>query len=159
MFDVLVYLYETYYRPDACPDAVALARKLSAVGFEEDEISEALAWLTRLAESTGTLTDAGWQPQPACSGATRIYVEQELQALGVAAVGFIQFLEAAKVLDAVQREIVIERALAVNESPLPLDKLKVIVLMLLWSQGKEPDSLIFDEVFEDDASPRSRLLH
>lgn len=159
MFDVLVYLYETYYRPDACPDAVALARKLSAVGFEEDEISEALAWLTRLAESTGTLIDAGWQPQPGRSGATRIYVEQELQALGVAAVGFIQFLEAAKVLDAVQREIVIERALAVNESPLPLDKLKVIVLMLLWSQGKEPDSLIFDEVFEDDASPRSRLLH
>ena len=159
MFDVLVYLYETYYRPDACPDAVALARKLSAVGFEEDEISEALAWLTRLAESTGTLIDAGRQPQPACSGATRIYVEQELQALGVAAVGFIQFLEAAKVLDAVQREIVIERALAVNESPLPLDKLKVIVLMMLWSQGKEPDGLIFDEVFEDDASPKQRLLH
>ena len=158
MFDVLVYLYETYYRPDACPDAVALARKLSAVGFEEDEISEALTWLTHLAESTGTLIDAGRQ-QTVRSFGTRIYVEQELHALGVAAVGFIQFLEAAKVLDAVQREIVIERALAVNESPLPLDKLKVIVLMMLWSQGKEPDGLIFDEVFEDDASPKQRLLH
>ena len=159
MFDVLVYLYETYYRPDACPDAVALARKLSAVGFEEDEISEALAWLTRLAESTSTLKEPGPQQQTAFSFGLRIYVEQEMSALGVAAVGFIQFLESAKVLDATQREIVIERALAVNESPLPLDKLKVIVLMMLWSQGKEPDGLIFDEVFLDDAPPKRRLLH
>lgn len=159
MFDVLVYLYETYYRPDACPDTVALARKLSAVGFEEDEISEALAWLTRLAESTGTLNEQCPQQQAVSSSGLRIYVVQEMNALGVAAVGFIQFLESAKVLDAVQREIVIERALAVNESPLPLDKLKVIVLMMLWSQGKEPDGLIFDEVFLDDMSPKQRLLH
>ncbi len=159
MFDVLVYLYETYYRPDACPDTAALARKLSAVGFEEDEISEALAWLTRLAESTGTLAEQDPQQQALSSPGLRIYVEQEMNALGVAAIGLIQFLESAKVLDAVQREIVIERALAVNESPLSLDKLKVIVLMMLWSQGKEPDGLIFDEVFLDDMSPKQRLLH
>ena len=30
MFDILVYLYETYYRPDACPDAEVLTQK--AVG-------------------------------------------------------------------------------------------------------------------------------
>lgn len=159
MFDVLVYLYETYYRPDACPDTAALARKLSAVGFEEDEISEALAWLTRLAESTGTLNEQDPQQQAISSSGLRIYVEQEMNALGVAAVGLIQFLESAQVLDAVQREIVIERALAVNESPLSLDKLKVIVLMMLWSQGKEPDGLIFDEVFLDDMSPKQRQLH
>ena len=159
MFDVLVYLYETYYRPDACPDTVALARKPSAVGFEDDEIAEALAWRTRLAESTGTLNEQCRQQQAVSSSGLRIYVEQEMNALGVAAVGFIQFLESAKVLDAVQREIVVERALAVNESPLPLDKLKVIVLMMLWSQGKEPDGLIFDEVFLDDTPPKQRLLH
>jgi Smg protein len=79
--------------------------------------------------------------------------------LGTPAVGFIQFLEAAKLINPVQREIVIERALAVGESPISLDKLKVIVLMVLWSQGKEPDGLIFDELFldEDDAAPR--MLH
>ena len=57
MFDVLVYLYETYYRPDACPDSVALAKKLSAVGFEEEEISRALGWLTDLAETTNEFSD------------------------------------------------------------------------------------------------------
>ena len=33
MFDVLVYLYENYWRPDACPSHQQLSRKLSAVGF------------------------------------------------------------------------------------------------------------------------------
>ncbi len=40
MFDVLVYLYENYWRPDACPEPRLLSRKLSAVGFE----SEGLRW-------------------------------------------------------------------------------------------------------------------
>ena len=56
-----------------------------------------------------------------------------------------------------RRQIVIERALAVDESPISLGKLKVIVLMLLWSQGKEPDALMFDDLFliDDDMEPRS----
>ena len=49
MFDVLVYLYENYWRPDACPDHDQLTRKLTSVGFESDEIQEALTWLDGLA--------------------------------------------------------------------------------------------------------------
>jgi Smg protein len=37
--------------------------------------------------------------------------------------------------------------------------LKVIVLMVLWSQGKEPDRLMFDELFLGDDDPADRLLH
>ena len=158
MFDVLVYLYETYYRPDACPPPAALARKLSAVGFDEDEISEALDWLSDLAETTRDVV-VQYPQQATFSFGHRIYAPQEMSALGTAAVGFIQFLESAKVLDPIQREIVIERALAVNESPMSLGKLKVIVLMFLWSQGKEPDALMFDELFLTDEDTEPRLLH
>ncbi|MFX5530326.1 DUF494 family protein, partial [Acinetobacter baumannii] len=76
--------------------------------------------------------------QTAFSFGTRIYATQESDILGVEAIGFIQFLESAKMLDPIQREIVIERALAAGEAPITLEKLKVIVLMVLWSQGKEP---------------------
>ena len=158
MFDILVYLYETYYRPDACPDSAALVKKLSAVGFEEDEISKALGWLTDLAVATNTLSDQ-YPQQTAFSFGTRIYVEQEMDALGTAAVGFIQFLESAKVINPIQREIVLERALAARGESLSLDRLKVIVLMVLWSQGKEPDSLMFDELFIDEEDQEPRLLH
>ncbi|MDO8299410.1 DUF494 family protein [Lacisediminimonas sp.] len=156
MFDVLVYLYETYYRPDACPDADALIKKLSAVGFEQDEISRALGWLTDLTETTNALSG---RPLDQDSFGFRIYVDSEVDALGLPAIGFIQFLESAKLINAVQREIVVERALAASESPISLDKLKVIVLMVLWSQGKEPDGLIFDELFADDDETGSRQLH
>lgn len=158
MFDVLVYLYETYYRPDACPDSAALAKKLSAVGFEEDEISKALGWLTDLAETTQQLS-VQYPQQTVFSFGTRIYVSQELGALGTAAIGFIQFLESAKVINPIQREIIVERALAVSDTHISLDKLKVIVLMVLWSQGQEPDGLIFDELFLDEDEAEPRLLH
>ena len=154
MFDILVYLYETYYRPDACPAPEALARKLSAVGFDDVEISEALDWLTDLTAMAGAE-----HSDVVASTGTRFYVDQELDVLGSGAVGFIQFLESAKVLSALQREIVIERALALSESPVGLGKLKIIVLMLLWSQGKEPDALMFDDLFSSDDEQVPRLLH
>jgi Smg protein len=89
----------------------------------------------------------------------RFYAKQELDVLGTEAVGFLQFLESANVLNPIQREIVIERALAASESQVSLDKLKVIILMVLWSQGKEPDALIFDELLSDDDDSEPRLLH
>lgn len=158
MFDVLVYLYETYYRPEACPDSEALVKKLSAVGFEEEEISKALGWLTDLAEATNEYSDR-FPQQTAFSFGMRIYARQEIDMLGTDGVGFLQFLESAKVINPIQREIVIERALAINDTQVSLDKLKVIVLLVLWSQGKEPDGLIFDELFSDDEDAEPRLLH
>jgi Smg protein len=155
MFDILVYLYETYYRPDACPEPAALAKKLSAVGFDDVEISEALVWLNDLAAMAGVE-----QSLTAASTGTRFYVRQELDVLGASAVGFIQFLESAGLLSPLQREIVIERALALDEAPVSLGKLKIIVLMLLWSQGKEPDALMFDDLFgAEDEGQAPRLLH
>lgn len=158
MFDVLVYLYETYYRPDACPEPEALVKKLSAIGFEEEEISQALGWLTDLEVANHEFADSSPQ-QTSFSFGTRIYARQETDVLGVEAIGFIQFLESAKMLDAMQREIVVERALAADETPITLEKLKVIVLMVLWSQGKEPDGLMFEELFLDEDDTEPRLLH
>jgi len=154
MFDILVYLYETYYRPDACPEPEALARKLSAVGFDDVEITEALDWLNGLTNMT-----VAEQGATAASTGTRFYIAQEIDTLGTAAVGFIQFLEVAGVLGPAQREIVIERALALDDSPVALGDLKVIVLMLLWSMGKEPDALMFDDLFGSDDEQAPRQLH
>ena len=154
MLDILVYLYETYYRPDACPEPAALVRKLSAVGFDEMDISEALVWLKDLAAMAGSE-----QSPVALSTGTRFYVEQEVELLGEDVIGLIRFLENAKVLSPLQREIVIERALALDEFPVTPGELKVIVLMLLWSQGKEPDALMFDDLFGADEDLPPRLLH
>ncbi len=158
MFDVLVYLYETYYRPDACPTGDALARKLSAVGFDAEEITQALGWLTDLKETTGKLDQDTEHVAPLSTG-FRLYHETEQKILGTAAIGFIQFLESAKMLSSAQREVVIDRALAACEREISLDKLKVIVLMVMWTQGKEPDALMFDELFLDEDADSSPTIH
>ncbi|MEJ6004061.1 DUF494 domain-containing protein [Paucibacter sp. AS339] len=150
MFDVLVYLYETYWRPDACPDHAQLTRKLSAVGFERDEIQEALSWLDGLA--AGAASYHGAQG----SLSLRVYSETELDHLGEPSVGFISFLESAGVLPPPMREMVIDRAMAIPGAPMDLEDLKIIVLMVFWSLGEEPDALILDELF---VAPEDRLIH
>lgn len=152
MFDVLVYLYENYYRPDACPDADTLAKKLSAAGFEGDEIDSALSWLSGLATVTQTTVPVAY----ADNESFRVYVDAEYERLGAESIGFLSFLESAGVLNPLLREVVIERALATDETPVSLESLRVIVLMVFWSQGEEPDALILEELLED-GSPR--LIH
>ncbi len=150
MFDVLVYVYENYWRPDACPDHRQLSRKLSAVGFESDEITEALTWLDGLASSADSR--AGNQGPDSL----RVYSESERDLLGEESIGFISFLESAGVLPPPMREMVIDRATAVGSGPMDLDDLKIIVLMVFWSLGEEPDALILDELF---VAPEDRLIH
>jgi Smg protein len=43
MFEVLAFVYENYDPGESCPEPAHLKRKLSAVGFESDEIGEAMA--------------------------------------------------------------------------------------------------------------------
>lgn len=150
MFDVLVYLYENYWRPDACPDHRQLSRKLSAVGFENEEIEDALTWLAGLA--TAAQSHSGEQS----TRAMRVYSPAEQERLGSESIGFVSFLESAGVLRAPMREMVIDRAMDIAASPLPLEDLKIIVLMVFWSLGEEPDALILDELFVET---EDRLIH
>ena len=150
MFDVLVYLYETYWRPDACPDHAQLTRKLSAAGFESDEIQEALVWLDGLAGAAESYS--GQQSETAL----RVYSPAEHERLGEESIGFISFLESAGVLPPPMREMVVDRAMAVGANPIDLEDLKVIVLMVFWSLGEEPDALILDELF---VAPEERVVH
>ena len=150
MFDVLVYLYENYWRPDACPDHQQLSRKLSAVGFESEEIEEALHWLDGLASSAQAV--AGQQS----ADSLRIWSAAEHELLGEESIGFLCFLESAGVLPPAMREMVVDRATAVGGGPIDLEELKIIVLMVFWSLGEEPDALILDELF---VVPEDRLIH
>jgi Smg protein len=150
MFDVLVYVYENYWRPDACPDHEQLTRKLSAVGFESEEIEDALAWLEGLAQGV----QADTVSQSALG--MRVYTGAERDLLGEESVGFLSFLESSGVLPPVMREIVVDRAKAVGGGAIDLEDLKVIVLMVFWSLGEEPDALILDEL---SVSAEQRSIH
>ena len=162
MFEVLVYVYENYWHGDACPEPQQLGRKLSAAGFEAEEIQAALTWLDGLHLAAQTLRPAAEEepPLPAVlaqsADSLRVYSVAEREHLGADALGFLVFLEAAGVLPPYMREIAVDRAMAVPGEPLMLDDLKIIVLMVYWSFGEEPDALVLDELCDDTSG---RLPH
>ena len=82
----------------------------------------------------------------------RGYSIGEQMQLGGPVLGYISFLESSGVLRPHMREIVIDRAMAVPGNPVNLDDFKIIVLMVYWSFGEEPDALILDELCDDTAS-------
>jgi Smg protein len=169
MFEVLVFVYENYWRGDACPELAHLERKLNAVGFEADEIQDALTWLNELnlaarglqqpalkeeGSVLAPLVDAiAFAPSP---DSMRVYSLAEQHHLGAICLGFISFLESAGVLPWHMREIVIDRAMAAPGYPVALDDLKIIVLMVFWSLGKEPNALVLDELCDDSSQ---RVAH
>lgn len=164
MFEVLVFVYENYWCGGECPEPRQLERKLNAAGFEADEIHMAIDWLNglnQIAQNTHWLADAmdtvhvGVAPGLKAGDSLRIYSAAEQTQLGPDGQGFVIFLESAGVLPSTLREVVIERAMAVA-SPISLDDLKIIVLMVYWRFGEEPDALILDELC--GAEP-SRLAH
>lgn len=142
MFEILVYLFENYYDFDARPAPDTLARKLSAAGFSEDEISEAFDWLSGLKSEISAADDR----MQTSSRSQRIYTDEEHDKLGSEGIGFLTFLETAGVVVPAIRELIIDRALALSNEELSLSGLKVIVLMALWSRDKELDTLIVEEL-------------
>ncbi|MDB5953913.1 DUF494 domain-containing protein [Ramlibacter sp.] len=152
MFEVLVFVYENYWRGDACPELHALERKLSAHGFEPDEIHEALVWLDGLnvaAQNACPPAPSQLESAPEDDASMRVYSIAEQDQLGAECLGFISFLEGAGVLPPALREIVVDRAMAAAGEPVQLDALKIIVLMVYWRFGHEPDALILDELCDD----------
>jgi Smg protein len=155
MFEVLVYVYENYWQGDACPELPQLGRKLTAVGFEADDIQAALIWLDGLntaAQSTQIYlpkTDPTENMQAQSPGSMRAYNVAEQEHIGSEALGFVSFMASSGVLPPHMREIVIDRAMATDDSPVALDDLKIIVLMVYWSFGQEPDALVLDELCDD----------
>lgn len=139
MIDILVYLFENYHDFSSHPKPDDLARKLSVVGFEGQEISGALDWLAGLKK----LPSAEF----ACDvRSLRIYSIGEQQKLGVECLSFIIFLESAGVITPALREGIIERGMALDDDPVPLGKFKIIVLMVLWSREQSLEPLIVEEL-------------
>ncbi|MBN8443569.1 MAG: DUF494 domain-containing protein [Thauera sp.] len=145
MFDILVFLFESYIHADACPESDQLARKLSAAGFEDEEISEALEWLAGLRRVAQDI-QPGIAP---AESSVRIYADDECVRLSAECRGFLTFLGSSGVLDGASRELIIERAMALEGFTITLERLKVIVLMVLWQREQPMDTLVVDELLND----------
>lgn len=147
ILDVLLYLFEHYFTEDAdlVRDRDSLQTGLLKAGFSPAEITRAFDWLDALAEQRPAA------PSIRPNGPTRVYFGPELDRLDVECRGFLLLLEQHGVLDACQRELVLDRVMALDQDELDLDDLKWVVLMVLFNQpGAEAayawmETQMFDE--------------
>ena len=145
MFEILVYLFENYYQTEAYPDQDTLAQKLTAAGFGNDDIHDALDWLRDLATPAEDTFPEAFE----LSDSVRSYTAGETAKLSTAGRGFLAFLESARVLTAPLRELIIDRAMALEDDTVDLDRLKVIVLMVLWARRGNVDTLVLEELLPE----------
>ena len=134
VLDILIYVFDRYMLDEApeVPEREDLARDLACVGFAHENVERALDWLADLAcVRERALLD----PAIDKSGrAVRIFSEAELTRLSTECRGFLLTLERLGVLQPLQREIVIDRMLALDADELDTEQLKWVVLMVLSSQ-------------------------
>jgi len=148
VLDVLMYLFETYVdtEEEPEPDQHELRLELSKAGFGDAEIDRALEWLDGLTEHQDNLA---FHAQS--SHGTRIYNGFELVRLDSSGRGYITYLEQIGILSPPQREILIDRLLALETPDIEVEQIKWVVLMVLFSQpGQElayarMEDLVFEE--------------
>jgi Smg protein len=128
IFDVLIYLFENYLDGDSdnYPDTDIIASELMEAGFQQPDVRKAFDWLESLAEIE-TISAV-------VSTSFRIFSPQEIGVFDLECRDFLLFLEHSGILSAINREIVIDRAMALKDEEITLERLKWIVLMVLLSQ-------------------------
>ena len=152
MYDILVFLFENCQQAELAYDRERVAKKLSAAGFEDSDISEALHWLAGMAATPRGVRE----PLPDARASFRAYAPRELTKLDAGCRGFLLTLEHSGILSAETRELVIERALAASGDMLSLDQLKLVVLMVLWNREMPTSRLVAEDLF---SAPHTRLAN
>jgi len=146
IFDVLMYLFENYMEDEIeiLPENDVIRTELLEAGFEQIEVNKAFDWLESLSMQRTI--------KPTASPAFRIFCAEEKAKLDIECLNFIMFLEQNNILNSANREIVIDRAMALENEEISMEKLKWIVLMVLLSQPDEEiafsrmEDLVYDLV-------------
>ncbi len=148
VLDVLMYLFESYVesQDEPEPDRRELKQELGRAGFHDREIERALDWLDGLSSS-----GSGSSPQHT---AFRVFDTVELERFDAKSRGYLLELEQLGILQPAQREIVIDRLLALDHDEVDIEQTKWVVMMVLFSQPGQQQAYaqMEDLVYADDAA-------
>lgn len=150
VLDVLIYLFDHYVEEELeiNPDQQDLKTQLTQAGFADLQVDKAIDWLEGLATQkdmfdTGVLR----------SRSIRVFNDIENEKLDIECKGFLLFLEQSGVLDSEDRELVIDRVMALETDSIELQQLKWVVLMVLFNRpGKEAAFAWMEDIILDEVS-------
>jgi len=150
ILDVLLYLFQNFMDGDfeIDPNRDFLEDQLVEAGFQQYEIDKAFLWLDDL--SNREVNDRASHQDTSF----RIYSDEELSHLDLECRGFLLYLENMGVLTPDTRELVIERIMALDSLDFDIDRLKWVVLMVLFNQPEDNmnyewiENMVFDSSLE-----------
>lgn len=149
VMDVLMYLFDSHFDddPDLMTNQDSVRAGLLEAGFEERQVSRALEWLEGLA----TLRDQGTERELVANATMRVFSAEEMEKLDADCRGFLLFLEQAEVLTPHERELVMDRVMALQADEMDLQQLKWIILMVLLNlPGRESSVAWMEDLVMDD---------
>lgn len=142
VFDVLMYLFENYMDEESARDAdpEQLKAQLSDAGFGKANITKAFDWLEGLVRLQDETPHFSHSPDT-----LRVFTDAEQKKLDTDCRGFLHFLEQMGVLDATNREHVIDRVMALESEEIEINQLKWVVLMVLFNQSGVDEAYVWME--------------
>jgi Smg protein len=147
VLDILIHLFENFLDAEDEPEPSrdALKQELEHAGYPEREVDRALEWLEGLADGQGRSVGES------TARAVRVFSGNEVARFDTGVRGYLVHLENIGILTATQREVVIDRLLALDADDIDIEQVKWVVLMVLFSQpGQENayermEDLVFEE--------------
>jgi len=147
VLDILIHLFENFLdaedEPEPSRDALKL--ELEQAGYQEREIERALEWLEGLADGQGRAVSE------ATGRSMRVFSGHEVARFETPVRVYLLHLENIGILTPSQREVVIDRLLALEVDDIDIEQVKWVVLMVLFSQPGQEQAYerMEDLVFED----------
>ena len=152
MFEVLVFMFENYFANHAHPDSEVLKQELSEAGFAPSDIFGAVSWYDEMQSMLALPTAIYCHKE---SG-MRMFAANELKKINTESISFLLFLQQANVINDVERDLILDRAMALKQEHIHIEEMRWITMIALWTAGREKDYL-----FVEDAmfNPRGLTLH
>lgn len=141
VLDVLMFIFDNYVEEDHefAPDQESLKTQLVEAGFAGQQVEKAFTWLEGLAcqrEYTSEISE---------SASMRLFSDNECEKLDTQCRGFLVYMEQAGVLTSNERELVIDRVMALESDEIDLQQLKWVVLMVLFNQPDKEAAITWME--------------
>ncbi len=136
VLDILMYLFETYLDDEdsTIPSEKTIRKELSKIGFQDTKVNQAFDWLDDLV----ILKDNDTEVTTLVSNSFRLYNPLEMDKFNSEARGILMDLVELTVISPDQREIIIDKALALDIPHIDAEQMKWVVLMVLFNL---PDSV------------------
>lgn len=150
VLDILMYLFETYLDDDQSdiPSEDSMRNELARIGFQDAKVSKAFDWLDDLSVLKD---DISHKNSDLKDQSIRIFSHFEVEKFDIKARSVLLDLVELGVISSGQRELIIDKALALDITHIDQEQMKWVILMVLFNlpDSAGPFTWIQDLLYED----------